>query len=121
MDLRANIPQDLIIHPFERILVHTGIFIAIPSGYEAQIRPRSGLSLKKGLTLINAVGTIDCDYRGEIMVPMVNLSQEPQVIQDGERIAQIIFNKYEVAEWNEVKELDQTNRGNNGFGHSGNN
>lgn len=103
----------------ERKLIPTGIFIALPEGVEAQIRPRSGLSIKKGLSLVNAVGTIDSDYRGELMIPVINFSQEVQSIEDGERIAQIVFARYEKADWHPVKQLDDTERGSGGFGHSG--
>jgi len=103
----------------ERKLIPTGLYIALPDGFEAQLRPRSGMAIKKGLTLINTPGTIDSDYRGEIMVPVVNLSGEPQVINDGERIAQMVIAKYEKIEWNNVPELNETTRGAGGFGHSG--
>lgn len=103
----------------ERKLIPTGLYIALPQGFEAQIRPRSGLAIKQGLTLINAPGTIDSDYRGEIMVALINLSGQEQIINDGERIAQMIVARYEQIEWNVVAELDETNRGSGGFGHSG--
>ena len=103
----------------QRRLIPTGLFVALPAGFEAQIRPRSGLAIKKGLTLINTPGTIDSDYRGEIMVPMINLSTEEQVIADGERIAQMIVAKYEKVEWANVELLEDTLRGSGGFGHSG--
>ncbi len=119
MDIRANISEAILIKPLDRILVSTGIFIALPNGYEAQIRPRSGLSIKRGLTLVNAIGTIDSDYRGEIMVPIINLSAEPQTIEDGERIAQMVIARYEIASFEEVKTLPETERGAGGFGHSG--
>jgi dUTP pyrophosphatase len=119
MDIRAWLPEPIILKTLERRLIPTGLFFAIPAGFEVQIRPRSGLAIKKGLTLINTPGTIDSDYRGEIMVPMVNLSAEDQVINDGERIAQIVLARYERAEWDEVEELQDTKRGVGGFGHSG--
>jgi dUTP pyrophosphatase len=103
----------------ERRLMPTGLYIALPQGYEAQIRPRSGLSVKRGLTLVNTPGTIDSDYRGEIMVPLINLSSEPQTINDGERIAQMVIARYEQIGWQAVAELDNTERGEAGFGHSG--
>ena len=105
--------------PMERKLIPTGLYIALPAGLEAQIRPRSGLAIKRGLTLINTPGTIDSDYRGEIMVPLVNLSGEEQIINDGERIAQMIVSKYEKVEWENVELLENTARGAGGFGHSG--
>ncbi len=103
----------------ERKLIPTGLYIALPQGFEAQIRPRSGLAIKQGITLINAPGTIDSDYRGEIMVALINLSGQEQIINNGERIAQMIVARYEQIEWNVVAELDETNRGSGGFGHSG--
>lgn len=103
----------------ERRLMPTGLYIALPQGYEAQIRPRSGLSVKRGLTLVNTPGTIDSDYRGEIMVPLINLSSEPQTINDGERIAQMVIARYEQIGWQAVAVLDDTERGEGGFGHSG--
>jgi dUTP pyrophosphatase len=102
-----------------RKLIPTGLYIALPAGYEAQIRPRSGMAIKKGLTLINTPGTIDSDYRGEIMIAMINLSGEEQVINDGERIAQMVISKYENVEWDDVEVLEETARGAGGFGHSG--
>lgn len=119
MDLRAWLPEPVELAPMERKLIPTGLYMALPEGYEAQIRPRSGLAIKRGLTLVNTPGTIDSDYRGEIMVPIINLSQEPQVINDGERIAQMIISKYERISWEQVDELDETVRGEGGFGHSG--
>lgn len=119
MDLRANISEDIILKPFQRILVPTGLFIALPQGYEAQIRPRSGLALKSGITLLNSPGTVDADYRGEIGVILANLSDKDFTIKDGDRIAQMIIAKHELVEWCEVKELDDTERGEGGFGHSG--
>ncbi len=119
MDIRAWLPEPVTLQPMERKLIPTGLFIGLPDGFEAQIRPRSGLAIKRGLTLINTPGTIDSDYRGEIMVPMVNLSGEEQTIIDGERIAQMIVAKYEKVEWSAVKTLGDTARGTGGFGHSG--
>jgi dUTP pyrophosphatase len=119
MDLRANLEEPLTLLPSERILVPTGLFIAIPEGYEGQVRPRSGLALKKGVTVLNSPGTIDADYRGELRVILVNLSNEPFVIQDGERIAQIVFARCEQMTWQEVDTLEETERGEGGFGHTG--
>lgn len=119
MDLRVFLQEPVTLQPMERRLMPTGLYMALPEGYEAQIRPRSGLAIKRGLTLINTPGTIDSDYRGEIMVPLVNLSGEPQTISDGERIAQMIIAKYEQISWETVDELDETERGAGGFGHSG--
>jgi dUTP pyrophosphatase len=119
MDLRAWLPEPVTLRPMERKLISTGLFIALPDGLEAQIRPRSGLAIKRGLTLINTPGTIDSDYRGEVMVPMINLSGEDQVINDGERIAQMIVSKYEKVSWEDVEVLGETVRGAGGFGHSG--
>lgn len=119
MDIRAWLQEPVVLQPMERKLIPTGLFIALPEGYEAQIRPRSGLAIKRGLTLINTPGTIDSDYRGEIMVPMVNLSGEEQIINDGERIAQMIIAQYNVVLWRETEELTSTDRGAGGFGHSG--
>lgn len=120
MDLRAFLTEGSItLHPLQRALVKTGLFIELPQGYEAQIRPRSGLALKKGITLLNAPGTIDADYRGEIGVIMVNLSQDDFVVNDGERIAQMVIARHEHAEWDEATELSTTDRGTGGFGHTG--
>jgi dUTP pyrophosphatase len=119
MDLRANIDEPIVLKPLERALVPTGLFIALPIGYEAQIRPRSGLALKHGITLANAIGTGDSDYRGEIGVILINLSNEDFIIEDGERIAQMVIARYERAEWNQVEELDETERGAGGYGHTG--
>ena len=119
MDLRANLNEPIRLHPGERCLVPTGLYIALPQGYEAQIRPRSGLALKLGIGLLNSPGTIDADYRGEIGVIMVNLSQEVFVIYDGERIAQMVIARYERIEWETTDTLDETERGEGGFGHSG--
>ncbi len=119
MDIRANIEQPIVLKPLERCLVPTGLHIALPEGYEAQIRPRSGLALKKGLTVLNSPGTIDVDFRGEIGVILINLSSEDFTINDGERIAQMVIARYEQAEWEPVETLDDTERGTGGFGHSG--
>lgn len=119
MDLRANISEDIELKSLERALVPTGLFIALPSGTEAQIRPRSGLAYKHGLTVLNSPGTIDADYRGEVKVLLVNLSNEPFVIKNGERIAQMVVAKHERVEWNEVESLNETVRGAGGFGHTG--
>ena len=119
MDLRANIDTPILLKPMQRKLVPTGLYIALPEGFEAQIRPRSGLALKKGITLLNTPGTIDADYRGEIGVIVINLSEEDFIIEDGERIAQMVIARYEKAEWEEVEVLGETERGDGGFGHSG--
>lgn len=119
MDLRANLDSPVTLQPLERKLIPTGLRIALPVGYEAQIRPRSGLALKHGISLLNTPGTIDADYRGEIGVIMVNLSQEPFVVNDGERIAQMVIARHEQAEWVAVDVLDATERGEGGFGHTG--
>ena len=119
MDLRASLEEPLTLAPMERRLIPTGLFIALPDGYEAQIRPRSGLALKKGITLLNTPGTIDADYRGEIGLIMVNLSDTQFEVCDGDRIAQMVISRYEKAEWQEVDELDVTCRGEGGFGHTG--
>lgn len=119
VDLRANIDTPIVLKPLQRVLVPTGLFIALPAGFEAQVRPRSGLALKKGVTVLNTPGTIDADYRGEIGVIMVNLSDADFVIEDGERIAQMVIARYEQVEWKQVDSLDQTERGAGGFGHSG--
>lgn len=119
LDLRANLEEDITLQPMERRLVPTGLSIALPEGYEAQVRPRSGLALKHGITLLNTPGTIDADYRGEIGVIMVNLSGTPFNIADGDRIAQLVIARYEQAEWEAVEALDSTERGDGGFGHTG--
>ncbi|MBU3809814.1 MAG: dUTP diphosphatase [Candidatus Phocaeicola faecipullorum] len=121
LDLRANIDTPITINPLQRCLVPTGLYMALPAGYEAQVRPRSGLAIKKGVTVLNSPGTIDADYRGEICVIMVNLSDTPFVIEDGERIAQMVIARHEQAEWEETDVLDETERGEGGFGHSGRN
>lgn len=119
MDLRANLDAPILLEPMQRCLVPTGLFIALPQGTEAQVRPRSGLALKKGITVLNAPGTIDADYRGEICVILINLSSETFVIQDGERIAQMVVARHEQVVWEQVDMLDETERGAGGFGHSG--
>lgn len=119
MDLRANLEQPVQIHPLERVIIPTGLFIELPAGYEAQIRPRSGLAAKHGLTVLNSPGTIDADYRGEIKVILVNLSNQQFTIEDGERIAQMIIAKHETVVWEVTDKLKDTDRGEGGFGHSG--
>lgn len=119
MDVRANLEESIVLAPLERAIVKTGLFIELPIGYEAQVRPRSGLAAKKGVTVLNSPGTIDADYRGEIGVILVNLSNEPFTIENGERIAQLIIAKHERAEWNEVEVLTETSRGEGGFGSTG--
>lgn len=119
MDVRANLPGPLTLRPMERRLIPTGLYIALPQGYEAQLRPRSGLALKHGITLLNTPGTIDADYRGEIMVILANLSGEPFVVNDGERICQMVIARHERARWIPVEVLDETERGDGGFGHTG--
>lgn len=119
MDLRANITEPITLKPLERTIVKTGLFIELPIGFEAQVRPRSGLAAKKGVTVLNAPGTVDADYRGEIGVILVNISHENFVIENGERIAQLVIAKHERAEWIEVNELSETSRGAGGFGSTG--
>ena len=119
MDLRADLTAPITLSPLGRIIVKTGLFIELPIGYEAQVRPRSGLAIKKGITVLNSPGTVDADYRGEIGVILVNLSNEDFVIENGERIAQLIIAKHERAEWIEVQELSETSRGEGGFGSTG--
>lgn len=119
MDLRANVDAPVVIGPLQRVLIPTGLFMALPEGYEAQVRPRSGLALKHGVTVLNTPGTIDADYRGEICVILVNLGQEDFVVRDGERIAQMVIARYEQADVVAVDVLDETERGAGGFGHSG--
>ena len=119
MDLRANIDESITLNPMERRIIPTGLYIALPPGYEAQVRPRSGLAFKHGITVLNSPGTIDADYRGEIGVLLVNLSTEPFVITEGERIAQMVIARHEVAEFQVVEELDDTERGAGGYGHTG--
>ena len=119
LDLRANLEKPITLRPMQRCLVPTGLYIALPPGYEAQVRPRSGLALKHGIGVLNAPGTIDADYRGEIGVILINLGQENFVVDDGERIAQMVIARHEVAQWEIAETLDETERGNGGFGHSG--
>lgn len=119
MDLRANLSEPISLAPMQRCMVPTGLYIALPPGFEAQVRPRSGLAIKKGITVLNSPGTIDADYRGEICVILVNLSSEVFVIEDGERIAQMVIARHEQAVWQEVEVLDETERGVGGFGHTG--
>ena len=119
MDLRANLDAPVTLQPLERKLIPTGLYIALPEGHEAQIRPRSGLALKHGVTVLNTPGTVDADYRGEVKVLLVNLSDEPFVVNDGERIAQMIVAKYEQVTFAEVEQLDETERGAGGYGHTG--
>lgn len=119
MDLRANLSEPIILQPMQRALIPTGLYIELPSGTEAQIRPRSGLAFKNGITVLNSPGTIDADYRGEIKVLLINLSQEAFEIKDSERIAQMVVSKHETVEWKLVETLNQTQRGEGGFGHTG--
>ena len=119
MDLRANIDEAVTLHPMERRLIPTGLYISLPAGYEAQVRPRSGLALKHGITVLNSPGTIDADYRGEIGVLLINLSDSDFVVRDGERIAQMVIARHETAEFVEVDVLDETERGAGGYGHTG--
>ena len=121
VDLRANLSEPIVLAPMQRALIPTGLYISLPAGYEAQVRPRSGLAIKKGITVLNSPGTIDADYRGEICIILINLSQEEFVVNDGERVAQMVIARHEQAEWVEVEALDETERGAGGFGHSGNN
>lgn len=119
VDLHANLDQPITLQSLERTLIPTGLFLEIPHGYEAQVRPRSGLAFKQGIGVVNSPGTIDSDYRGEIKVIAINLSNTPVTIEDGERVAQMVFAKHEVAEWIEVNELEESDRGAGGFGHTG--
>ena len=119
MDLRANLDAPVTLHPMERRLIPTGLYIALPEGYEAQVRPRSGLALKHGITVINAPGTIDADYRGEVGVALINLSQQDFTVNDGERIAQMVIARHEQGELVVVEQLDETERGEGGYGHTG--
>ena len=119
MDLRANLDEPIILKPLDRTVVKTGIFMELPVGYEAQVRPRSGLAFKKGITVLNTPGTIDADYRGEVGVILVNLSNEDFVVEDGERVAQMVITKHEQPSWEEVEELIETERGVGGFGSTG--
>ena len=119
MDLKADLKTSVTLNPMERQLIPTGLFIELPIGYEVQVRARSGLSIKYGITLINAIGTVDSDYRGELKVPMVNLGNEPFVIKHGERIAQLVVTKHDIVQWEIVERLEDTDRGSGGFGHTG--
>lgn len=119
VDLRANIDEQITLKPLERILIPTGLFIELPEGYEAQIRPRSGMALKHGISVLNTPGTIDSDYRGEIGIIIVNLSNESYTVMDGERICQMVISKHEHVKWIEVEDLNETKRGKGGFGHTG--
>ena len=119
VDLHANLAEPIVLKPLQRCLVPTGLFIALPEGYEAQVRPRSGLAIKKGIGVLNSPGTIDADYRGEICIILVNLSSEDFVVEDGERVAQMVIARHEQAEWQEVEVLEETERGAGGFGHTG--
>ncbi len=119
MDLRANLDEPVVLNPLDRAIIKTGLFIELPIGHEAQVRPRSGLAAKKGITVLNSPGTIDADYRGEVGVILVNLSNEAFIIENGERIAQLVIAKHERAEWQEVQELTETSRGEGGFGSTG--
>ena len=119
MDLRANIEDAITLKPLERVIIKTGLFIALPVGFEAQVRPRSGLAAKKGITVLNSPGTVDADYRGEIGVILVNLSNEDFIVNDGERVAQLVIAKHERVNWKEVTVLDETERGSGGFGSTG--
>lgn len=120
MDLRANLEEAILLKPLERRLIPTGLFIELPAGFEAQIRPRSGLALKKGISIVNTPGTIDADYRGEIGIILINLSKEDFIVNHGERICQMVINRVEMIEWSEVGTLEDSERGDGGFGHTGN-
>lgn len=119
MDVRANLDEPVVLKPFARALINTGIFMAIPQGYEVQVRPRSGLAFKKGITVLNSPGTIDADYRGELGVLLVNISNEEFIVEDGERIAQLVVAKHEQIQWDSKDKLTQTKRGDGGFGSTG--
>ena len=119
MDLRANITEPITLEPLQRVLVPTGLYVALPEGFECQVRPRSGLAVKHGITVLNSPGTVDADYRGELRTLLVNLSDKTFVIEPGERIAQLVISRYEVAQWETVEELDETERGEGGYGHTG--
>lgn len=121
MDIRAFLPEEVVLKPMERKLIPTGLYVEIPEGFEAQIRPRSGLALKKGITVLNSPGTIDADYRGEIGIILINLSQEEFVIRNGERICQMVIASHEKVEWELTEILEETDRGEGGFGHTGKN
>ena len=119
MDLRADLAEPLVLSPLERMLIPTGLFIQLPDGYEAQVRPRSGLAINKGVTVLNSPGTIDADYRGEIKIVLINLSQEDFIINNGERIAQMVISSYKQVVWDKVEILEESERGEGGFGHTG--
>jgi dUTP pyrophosphatase len=119
MDLRADLAEPLVIRPLERMLIPTGLYIQLPNGYEAQVRPRSGLAINKGVTVLNSPGTIDADYRGEIKIILINLSHEDFIVNNGERIAQMVISSYKRVEWDKVEILDESERGEGGFGHTG--
>lgn len=119
MDVKANLAESVVVQPFQRVLIPTGLYIELPEGYEAQIRPRSGLAIKHGLTVLNSPGTIDADYRGEVKIILINLSHDEFEIKNGERIAQMIISRHETAQWQEVEILEKTKRGEGGFGHTG--
>ena len=119
MDVRAYLEQDIVLRPLERKLIPTGLYVELPEGYEAQIRPRSGLAIKHGISIVNAPGTIDADYRGEIGIILINMSQEDFIIKNGDRICQMVINRHERIEWNETVKLNETKRGKGGFGHTG--
>lgn len=119
MDVRASLKEPVTLMPMQRALIPTGLYMQLPHGYECQIRPRSGLALKKGITLVNSPGTVDADYRGEIGVILINLGQEPFTVNDGERICQMVIKEYTRVEWEEVDRIDETERGDGGFGHTG--
>ena len=119
VDLRASIPEGIVLEPLARVMVPTGLYLEIPAGYEAQVRPRSGLAAKKGVTVLNSPGTIDADYRGEVRVILVNLSSEPFTVEPGERIAQMVFTRHEQVQWEEVDVLEESERGAGGFGSTG--
>jgi dUTP pyrophosphatase len=119
MDIRANLDKEVVLAPGERKLIPTGLFIALPQGYEAQMRPRSGLALKSGISLVNTPGTIDADYRGEIGIILINFSVEPFTVRDGDRICQMVVKRFETVSWEECSSLDETDRGEGGFGHTG--
>lgn len=119
MDIRANLTTPVVLKPLQRVLIPTGLYIALPQGFEAQVRPRSGLAIKKGITVLNSPGTVDADYRGEICVVLINLSTDEFVVEDGERIAQLVIARHEQIDWQLVEQLDETERGEGGFGHTG--
>ncbi len=119
MDIRASLKEEIVLQPLQRTLVSTGLFIELPVGYEAQIRPRSGLAIESGISFLNSPGTIDADYRGEIRIILINLSDKEFIVRDGERVCQMIISKHDIVEWNEVGALEDTFRGSGGFGHTG--